>query len=74
MDSATKETATALSNPMACVFLLAGRLKSECMRSRDDMIRFTDICSLEEKFSMKLDEQPMIIRSAGSTITVICSR
>ena len=39
----------------------------------DDMIRFTDICSLEEKAAMKLAEQPMVLRASGSTIVVICA-
>lgn len=38
---------------------------------RDDVVRFTDLCSLEEKFVMKLDDQPITIRSSGSTVVVI---
>lgn len=40
---------------------------------RDDVIRFTDLCSLEEKFVMKLEDQPITIRSSGSTVVVICT-
>ena len=68
-----------LSNRMDCVFQLDGMFLFRSnhlitLMDRDDMIRFTDMNSLQECAVVKLDEQPKLLRAAGSTIVVACQR
>ena len=44
------------------------------MNGRDDTVRFTDLNSLQELASMKLDEQPISVFAAGSISLVVCEQ
>lgn len=44
------------------------------VNGRDDTVRFTDLNSLQELASMKLDEQPISVFAAGSISLVVCEQ
>ena len=44
------------------------------VHSRDDTVRFTDLNTLQELAAVKLEEQPMVLRTAGSTSLVVCGQ
>ena len=49
-------------------------LMSNYIHCRDDTVRFTDLNTLKELAVVKLEEQPMILRTAGSTSLVVCGQ
>lgn len=48
--------------------------KGRRVNGRDDTVRFTDLNSLQELASLKLDEQPISVFAAGSVSLVVCEQ
>ena len=55
-----------------CVYWLVGL--NSFLHYRDDTVRFTDLHTLEELAAVKLEEQPMVLRTAGSTSLEVCGQ
>lgn len=55
-----------------CVHWLVGTERR--VNGRDDTVRFTDLNSLQELASLKLDEQPISVFAAGSVSLVVCDQ